>query len=103
MAYIVPLKTVDKRSESIIAEEDMYIIAIEHFMGVSGGGTLRIMGTFFQKPDNLGLNGASSFPYCLATLLPHFVLNALAQKILNLFPVGKARVLSILPINVLSP
>lgn len=37
-AYEVAPKTNDKRSESIIADEDMHIVAIEHFIGVSAGG-----------------------------------------------------------------
>jgi hypothetical protein len=53
MAYTVPPKTVDKRSESITAEEDMHIVAIEHFIGVSGGGYPTDNGHILSKnPDN---------------------------------------------------
>lgn len=36
-AYTVAPKAVDLRSESILADEDMHIVAIEHFIGVAGG------------------------------------------------------------------
>lgn len=32
-AYFVPAYSVDKRSESIVASQDMHIVAIEHFIG----------------------------------------------------------------------
>ncbi len=36
--YLVAAGEVDRRSESIVAKEDMHIVAIEHFIGVSKGG-----------------------------------------------------------------
>ena len=38
LAYGVAAKTNDRRSESIVADEEMHIVAIEHFIGVSAGG-----------------------------------------------------------------
>ena len=35
--YSVPVKKVDKRSVYITADEDMHIVAIEHFIGVGKG------------------------------------------------------------------
>lgn len=53
MAYPVPPETVDKRSESITAEEDMHIVAVEHFIGVSGGGYPTDNGHILSKnPEN---------------------------------------------------
>ena len=37
-AYFVQPGAVDRRSESIVADETMHIVAIEHFTGVQGGG-----------------------------------------------------------------
>jgi hypothetical protein len=36
-AYAVPGKQIDRRSESITANEDMHIVGIEHFAGVERG------------------------------------------------------------------
>ena len=37
-AYLVQTGAIDRRSESIVADETMHIVAIEHFTGVQGGG-----------------------------------------------------------------
>ncbi len=53
LAYDVPAKKTDRRSEGITADEDMHIVAIEHFIGVGSGGWLSDNGHILSKsPDN---------------------------------------------------
>jgi hypothetical protein len=53
MPYTVPPKEIDRRSESVTADEDMHIVAIEHFIGVSSGGFPTDNGHILSKsPDN---------------------------------------------------
>jgi len=51
-AYPVQPGTIDKRSIQIVAEEEMHIVALEHFIGV-GKGSLSDNGHILStKPDN---------------------------------------------------
>ncbi|HIE51239.1 MAG TPA: twin-arginine translocation signal domain-containing protein [Armatimonadetes bacterium] len=50
--YEVQAHSVDQRSENIVAEEDMHIVAIEHFIGVGGGGLSDNGHILSQNPDN---------------------------------------------------
>lgn len=53
LTYEVPPKSADTRSESIIVDEDMHIVAIEHFIGVSAGGFPTDNGHILSKsPEN---------------------------------------------------
>ena len=62
-AYEVSAKTSDKRSESITADEDMHIVALEHFIGVSGRGYYSDNGHILSKnPDNPWVKWAAPHP-----------------------------------------
>lgn len=51
-AYPVDPATIDKRSIQIVAQDDMHIVALEHFIGV-GKGSLSDNGHILStKPDN---------------------------------------------------
>lgn len=51
--YNVAARGQDKRSESYVADEDMYIAALEHFIGISSGGFPSDNGHILSKsPDN---------------------------------------------------
>jgi hypothetical protein len=63
LAYEVHARKTDRRSESINANEDMHIVAIEHFIGVSSNGCLSDNGHILSKsPDNPWVKWAEPSP-----------------------------------------
>lgn len=58
----MPAKKTDKRSESITADEDMHIVAIEHFIGVSKGGLSDNGHILSKSPDNPWVKWEESCP-----------------------------------------
>lgn len=63
LAYEVPAGKTDRRSESITTDEDMRVVAIEHFIGISSGGWLSDNGHILSKsPDNPGSSGLNQAP-----------------------------------------
>jgi len=58
-----PAGGTDKMSESITADEDMHVVAIEHFIGVSGRGWYSDNGHILSKsPDNPWVKWAEPRP-----------------------------------------